>query len=226
MFNDYEKVQDLLMYLGKEWKVTFNVLLGSKDRMGNRKFFYSEYQYQSRYIDVSKVVSVKRNFKTFMTIEQINNYQNSIMITRADMPILRNVVTEATSWLTNSNIFGLDKDGKATILTDVSSQCNIGSNSAVKFEPMLLLDQYNVLQPGIRMYINDERNYINVESRDFYSFYELLRTIDFYTAGCAVIAGLPITHEDAAINRSDLEIEAEHQFDLNKNTKKPGFFDK
>ena len=161
-----------------------------------------------------------------MTIEQINNYQNSVMITRADMPVLRNVVTEATSWLTNSNIFGLDKDGKATILTDVSSQCNIGSNSAVKFEPMLLLDQYNVLQPGIRMYINDERNYINIESRDFYSFYELLRTIDFYTAGCAVIAGLPITHEDAAINRSDLEIEAEHQFDLNKNTKKPGFFDK
>ena len=227
MFNDYERVQDILMFLNKEWKICFNVSLSNKDKNGDRKFFYSEYQYQSKYVNQGKVISVKRNFKTYITIEQIGNFQNSIIINRSDMPILRNVVTEAVSWLTNTKVFGLDKEKKIQILSEVSSQCNIGSNHAVKFEPVLLPDAYNVLQPAVRMYVNDERNYIDIEAKDFYSFYELLRTFDFYNSGCAVIASLPMTQDDTAINRSDIEQEFTRQAeDRHTFEKKKGFFDK
>ena len=224
MLNDYEKVQDTLMYLSKEWKVCFNVVLASKDKKGNRKFFYSEYQYQSKYIDSGKVVSVKRNFRASISIEQIGNFKNSVLINRGDMPILRNVVTQAVSWLADSNVFGV-KEKQLRILQEVHSQCNIGQNSAVRFEPLLMVDEFNQLQPAIRMYINDERNYLDIEAKDFYSFYELLRTFDFYGSACAVIAGLPINHEDAAVNRMDVEFDVETAV-KERWTKKKGFFDK
>lgn len=225
MLNDYEKVQDILMYFGKDWKICFNVSLATKDKLGNRRFFYKEYQYQSKYLDTAKVVSVKRYFNSYITIEQISNKDNSILISRGDMPILRNVVTEATSWLSSNDVFGTDKDNKLKILISANTQCNIGSNAAIRLEPVIYYNEYNITSsPGIRMSINDERNYIDIEAKDFYSFYELLRTFDFYGSACAVIAGLPITHDDASINRSDIEAEIDSRF--NNYQKKPGFFDK
>ena len=74
------------------------------------------------------------------------------------------------------------------------------------------------------MYINDMKNYVDMDLRNFMGFYELIRSIDMYTAACAVIASLPMTHDDASVNRADFENEAEQQ--RAGREKKPGFFDK
>ena len=71
MFNEYEKVQDTLLFLGSSFVLKFNVVLASKDKFGNRKFFYHEYKYSSKYNDTGNVISVKRNMRYYLTIEEM-----------------------------------------------------------------------------------------------------------------------------------------------------------
>lgn len=223
-FNDYEKVQDTVMFLGSSFVLKFNIILANKDKYGNRKFFYKEYKYSSRYSDFGDVLSVKRTMKYFITIEEMNNYANSILITQGDMPMLRGAVTEAAKWLQTEEVFGINKGNQLTILQDVSCQIMVGNNAALRFEPVIYPYQDGTLSRGIRMYINDMKNYVDMDLRNFMGFYELIRSIDMYTAACAVIASLPMTHDDASVNRADFENEAEQQ--RAGREKKPGFFDK
>lgn len=224
-FNDYERVQDTLMYLGSSFVLKFNVALANKDRFGNRKFFYKEYNYSSKYSDYGNIVSVKRNIRYFLSIEEVNNFDNGIIIAQSDMPMLRGAVTESARWLQTEDVFGMNKGNQLTILQDVSCQIMVGNNSALRFEPVVLPMQDGTSQRGIRMYINDMKNYVDMELRNFMGFYELIRSIDMYTAACAVIASLPMTHDDASVNRVDFESEAKEQRDW-KSNRKPGFFDK
>ena len=223
-YNDYEKVQDTLLFLGSTFVLKFNVSLATKDRHGNRKFYYSEYKYQSRYSDYGNVVSVKRQIKYYITIEEMANFQNNVMITTGDMPMLKNILTIAAKWLNDNSIFDLNPDKKLMIKQDVSTQMNLGQNSALMFEPVIIPMMDGTSAKGIRMYINDTKNFVDIEARNFMAFYEIIRTIDMYSAACAVLASLPMTHDDAEVNRADFESSAAEQ--RQDYQKKPGFFDK
>lgn len=222
-FNDYEKVQDTLMFLGSKFVLKFNVSLASKDKYGNRKFYYSEYQFESKYLNYGNIVSIKRNFKFYITIEEIMNYQNNVFITIGDMPMLRANLTTAAKWLQDQSIFGLNPNGQLSILQDVSTQMNLGQNSALLFEPVVIPMPDGTSGKGIRMSINDPKNYADMEARNFMGFYELIRNIDMYNAACSIISSLPMTHEDTAINRSDIDMQTT---EYKQNISKKGFFDK
>ena len=224
-FNDYEKIQDTIMYLGTSFALKFNVILASKDKYGNRKFYYSEYQYQSRYPDYGNVVSIKRQFKFFMTIEEVMNYQNSVFITVGDMPMMRANLTTAAKWLQDSSVFGLTPDGQLKILKDARTQMNLGQNSGLLFEPVIMPMQDGTYAKGIRMSINDEKNYVDMEARNFMGFYEIIRSIDMYSTACSIIASLPMIHEDTAVNRSDVEAQTQ-EYKQNISKKGTSFFDK
>ena len=226
MFNEYEKIQDVLCYLGSSFVLKFNVVLASKDKYGNRKFFYKEYEYFSKYIDTKSVVSVKRNFRFFISIEEINNYQNSLIIGLADMPLLRGALTEGAKWLESDDVFGINKGKQLYIKQDVFRLIKLVSNSdlGLRFEPLIYVDQFGAEQRGIRMYINDIKNYTDLTRRDFLQFYELISRMNMYETACAVLASLPMTHDDASVNRSDFEDEASEQR-TNRNNGKKGFFD-
>ena len=224
-FNDYEKIQDTLLYLGNTFALKFNVSLASKDKYGNRKFYYSEYQYQSRYPNYSNVVSIKRQFKFYMTIEEVMNYQNSILITVGDMPMLRANLTTAAKWLQDISIFGLNPDGQLRILEDVKTIMNLGQNSCLLFEPIVIPMPDGTSAKGIRMNINDEKNYVDMEAQNFMAFYEIIRSIDMYNAACSIISSLPMTHNDVAINRSDIDAQVQ-EYRQNISKRGTGFFDK
>lgn len=224
MYQEYDKVSDTLMYLGSRFSVKFNVQLSTKDKYGNRKFFYSEYKYQSKYTDYGNVVSVKRNIKCFLSIEEVGNFQNNVLILRGDMPLLRANVTTAAKWLQDKAIFDINKGGQLAIMKDVSCRMQVGENAALMFEPVIIPLANGTSQQGIRVYISDIKNFVDVDARNFMEFYELIHNLDMYTAACAVISALPMTHEDAEVNRSDFESSAAEQ--RANYHKKPGFFDK
>ena len=224
-FNDYEKIQDTLLYLGTSFVLKFNVSLASKDRYGNRKFYYSEYQYQSKYSNYGNVVSIKRQFRFYMTIEEISNFQNNVLITVGDMPMLRGVLTTAARWIQGDAIFGLNPDGQLRILEDVRTMMNLGQNSGLLFEPVIIPMPDGTSAKGIRMSINDEKNYVDMEARNFMAFYEIIRSIDMYNAACSIVSSLPMTHDDASVNRSDIDAQTqEYKRDISK--RGTSFFDK
>ena len=45
----YERISDTVMWFSMDWCLKFNVSLAKKDSKGHRKFFYKEWQYDSKY---------------------------------------------------------------------------------------------------------------------------------------------------------------------------------
>ena len=207
----YERISDTVMWFSADWCLKFNVSLAKKDSKGRRNFFYKEWKYDSKYADTGDVISVKRDFRCFLTIDNIRerNNRNSIMIERGDLPMLRSKVNEAASWLTSESnkVFKYvgDRDNKKLqIMSDVSCDMNVGDRSAIRFEPVVLTFENSAQEPGIRMSIGDTRNYFDIRLTVWMEFYEFLRTFDMYTAGCAVIASMPMSREAAEALRGNV----------------------
>ena len=64
--NQYDKIQDIILFFSKDITLRFNVSLSYKDRNGNKRFFYNEYQYDSRYLNISSVIGIKRNIRAYL----------------------------------------------------------------------------------------------------------------------------------------------------------------
>lgn len=205
----YERISDTVMWFSNDVCLKFNVSLAKKDAKGRRRFFYKEWVYDSKYSDTGDVISIKREIRCYLSIDNIrqNNGQGNVMIERGDLPMLRSKVTEAASWVGNPDVFkvvGNDDNKKLQIMSDASCVMNLGNRSALMFEPVILTYENSDLAPGIRMSIGDTRNFIDIPINTFMEFYEFLRTFDMYTAACAVIASIPMSKEDAEMLRGKL----------------------
>ena len=231
-FAKYERITDTLMWFNSDVVLRFNVSLAKKDAKGQRKFFWKEWSYDSKYADTGDVVSIKREIRCYLTIDNIrqNNGQGGIMIERGDLPMLRSKVSEAASWITNPEVFGYvgnKENQKLQVISDVACAMNVGDRSALQFEPVVLTFMDSAQEPGIRMSIGDTRNYIDIRSTVFMEFYEILRTLDMYTAACAVIASIPMTHEDAQALRGIVgNVGGERNNGATSQFRAPTFFDK
>ena len=144
--------------------------------------------------------------------------------------MLRAKVGEAASWITGPAIFknvGKDDNTRLQIMTDVHCDMNIGDRSALRFEPVVLTYESSAQEPGIRMSMGDTQNFVDIKPTTFMEFYEILRTIDMYTAACAVIASIPMDKEDADSLRGSIgNIGGERKFGATSHTKESSFFDK
>lgn len=206
-YNNYEKISDTILFLNNDWRVTFNVKLAYKDKRGERQFYYQEYGYkQTKYNGINNVISIKRNFESYIIIENMADKNNNILIRKPDMVGLKNCLKICLKWLTdtNSNIFAINNDKNMYVANATSCMCQIGENGALRFEP-LVIPGNDKDEAGIRLYINDERNYTEITTKGFFDFYESLINFNFHIAACAMIASIPFVPDDVAVNRKDME---------------------
>ena len=92
---DYDKITDDMMYLGNNINLRFNVLLSKKNSSidNSRRFFHSEYRYESKYDDTQVAVTIKRCFSYYMSIDVGgDNWDRSVMIRIQDIIILYAVI--------------------------------------------------------------------------------------------------------------------------------------
>lgn len=227
-FMKYERISDTLLWFNSDVCLKFNVSLAKKDKKGSRKFFYKEWIYDSKYADTGDVISIKREIRCYLTIDNIRQNSNGIMIERGDLPMLRTRVSEAAGWLTSQDVFKyVGKENKLQIMSDIACGMNLGDRSALRFEPVVLTFMDSAQEPGIRMSIGDTQNFIDVKTTTWMEFYELLRTLDMYTAACAVIASIPMSREDAQALRGSIgNIGGERSTGAATQGRSQSFFDK
>lgn len=229
--NQYDKIQDIILFFSKDITLRFNVSLSYKDRNGNKRFFYNEYQYDSRYLNISSVIGIKRNIRAYLTIEDRRylNHQNDVYIERGDIPILRKRLETVSNWiLGKEETFKLNKRKKLQIMKAYKCQVNIGNGNGLLFTP-IIISYDNMQEPGIRMYIGNLDSYIDLSIKTFMDFYECINHMDIYTAACSVIASIPMSKEDAKNNRTLMtNINTSNIDSLNTNNINSikGYFDK
>lgn len=191
-----DKVQDVLMYLG-DYVVKFVVPLSyAAGQNKERRYFYSQYEYPSKYNDYGNVYTIRRNVMySYLAIEDKEVFENSMTIYRHDMYSVRRITLDVVDWMHDNEqlnmLYGI-KNGQLYLKEDRQVHCTLSTGRVLTYRPTIVDDPVDRYAPGIRILIDDSRGLgTSVNIFDFMNWYELLRTIDFYGAANGILNSLP-----------------------------------
>ena len=188
VFRDFDRIVDDLMYFGSGVQLKFNLSFARKGSDGRRHHFLNVYKYESKYDDYGKVLTVRRHFDYYLSIDVKDNFGASIMITNKDILNVRMRLNQVYKWFTDQT-FRIDKKKKLHVVGApgvVKIRCT--GDKYIIFEPTVITYDNNQQREGVRMYINSQSLYVDYNVDTFMEFMYLIGSINMYE--CAnIMAG-------------------------------------
>lgn len=194
IFEDYDRIADLVMYFDNNVVLEFIVSLSSKDKYGNRIFFHSEFDYNSdKFSGVDKGHSIKRRMSFYYAINDKRAFNRSITLRPEDVIML--------SMIIKNNIFPwyFGSNNKRNIYSIIENKlCITGKYTEViyskseyaylKFIPIVYTFNDGTYKEGIRMYVSCSEEFVDMEIDKFMGFYYYLSRVDMYSAAASLAA--------------------------------------
>ena len=178
---DYDKISDDLCWLGNKCIVRMVVKLSNKNKEGNRSHFHREFKYQSNYNDRKEVITIRRSFDYYISIDNLET-KDTILITIRDILLLRMQISEAFKWfydktfaMKNNKMIILEK--KQPIMVD-----GLVGGKYLMFEPIVYIDWEDKQSKGIRITLGNPDVFTDVPVNVFAGFMYLINSIDMFTA--------------------------------------------
>lgn len=178
---DYDKISDDLCWLGNRCVVRMVVKLANKAKDGTRYHFHKEFKYQSSYINNPELITIRRSFDYYISIDHLESTDGGVMITIRDILLLRMKVSEVFNWFYD-NTFAIKK-GKMIILEKKQPVFidNLVGNKSIIFEPIIYTDFEDKQSKGVRVTLNNS-NFTDVPANAFAGFVYIINSIDMFTA--------------------------------------------
>lgn len=192
---DYEKISDDLYYLGGDSRLILrmNVSLGkqSKDKT-TRHHFYNEYEYDSKYNDVGRLVSIRRSYDYYMTLESLEERMSGIMIRPQDMILLRSRLAEVVQWFSSDvfimrkNMLMVNKRPK-TVRID-----GFPEGKSISFDPVVITWEDNSQSMGVRITLSDNI-FSDIVVDKIFAFVYIINSINLVQSAQMMLAflGMP-----------------------------------
>lgn len=189
-FFDYDRISDILLFLSPNITLNFNVVLASKDRNGGRRFFQYETEYQSRYIGTDIARSIKRNMRFYFTLDNKTSFGDGFVIKPQDVFLLTKIIEEQIfPWFFDpkKRIFGIVEN--TLVIKGKYSPILYAQNDQryLRFTPVVYSFEEGTFKEGIRMEVNHQSEYVDMEIDNFLGFYYILKRTDMYSAACALV---------------------------------------
>lgn len=234
---DYERISDDIYFLGGSGRfiLRMNVSLARrKDKTNDeRRYFYNEYSYDSKYSDKGQVVSIRRSYDYYMTLESLEDRLNGIMIRPQDMILLKSRLSEVMYWF-STDVFVVRK-GKLMINIRPSPIVIEGfaDNRSIKFEPVVIDWEDGNQSRGVRISLSDT-TFSDITIDRMYGLVYIINSINMVQSAQAMLAfmGMPEygtnRHEiDVGYSRDDSETVAPQNTVKNREFKPKGksYFD-
>lgn len=190
-FVDYDKITDTLLYLSQNITMSFHVVLSRKDKQGKRVFFHYETAYNSKFIGSDTGHSIKRNMNFYFTIDNKNDFANGFILRQQDVMLLVMAIEKMVlPWF-----FG---NGKERIFSIVDNKLVITGNFTpltytqseikfLRFTPFVLSYPDGTYKEGIRITLNYDSEYADMDIDKFMGFYGLLKNTDMYGVACSMV---------------------------------------
>lgn len=179
---DYDKISDDLCWLGNKCIVRMVVKLANKNKEGNRNHFHKEFRYPAHYNDKKEVITLRRSFDYYISIDTLDGTKDSIMITVRDILLLRMQMSEAFKWfydktfaMKNKKMIILEK--KPPLIVD-----GLANGKYISFEPIVYIDWEDKQSKGIRITLGSPDVYTDIPVNVFAGFMYLMNSIDMYMA--------------------------------------------
>lgn len=199
---DYDKISDDLCWLGNKCIVRMVVKLASKGKDGTRYHFHKEFKYQSSYINKPELITIRRSFEYYISIDHLESKEN-IIITIRDILLLRMKISEVFNWFFDKT-FAM-KNGKMIILEKKKPVFVDGllGGKFLSFEPIVYIDFEDKQSKGVRITLNNPDSYVDVPVNIFSGFVYSINSVDMFTAAQNLINY--IGHPDFGTNLLEFE---------------------
>ena len=176
---DYDKISDDLCWLGNKCIVRMVVKLANKNKDGDRNHFHREYKYPSTYNNKREVLTIRRSFDYYISIDNLDS-KDSILITIRDILLLRAQINEVYKWFYDRT-FAL-KNNKMIILEKKKPLVVEGliGGKYLMFEPIIHTDWEEKQSKGVRITLGNPEVFTDVPVNVFVGFMYLINSIDMY----------------------------------------------
>ena len=178
---NYEKISDQMMFLGNNVNLKFNIKLAKKGTDNRRYHFHKEYAYSSNYINADSVITIKRDFEYFLSIESLKDKEFFCMITVNDILLLRSILRNVSHWLDGTIKTFAIKNNKLIVLGKHEPiTMPLCTGKTLSFEPTVIVNINDVQSQGIKMGIDNI--YTNIAANTFMGFIYLINSINMFEA--------------------------------------------
>lgn len=240
--NQYDKLVDDILIFANNAVLRMNVILSNKGDDKTRYHYHSEFMYDSnKYIDTDKLITLRRSMKYYLSIENLKAPMGSekefIMIGVKDIINVRFKLDQVSKWFTSSEFSGLYaySDSKLVLLGRVEPIVISGlpMNKKIVLEPTVLVYD-NASYEGVRMYLNNQNNYIDIHVDSFMGLLYIINSINMYESAQLLLnyLGRPELGTNlVTFNDNNNYIEQNEKVEVKQNRKIPGsrkksYFDK
>lgn len=238
---DYDRLSDDLMFIGNSTVLRLNVSLAKPDtKDSTRRHFHKEYAYSTnKYSDKDTVVTMRRSFDYYLSIDKLDAREYSTMIRIQDIMLLRMKIHEALNWF-NNGIFGT-KNSQLYIFKhpEPAIVSGLAENKLIIFEPIVISWEDNSQEQGIRMTLTDSNVYIDIPISKFYGLAYIIDNINMFESAQLLVnyLGRPdfgtnmcefeqnAYLNDAKLPQEEIDIIAKNR-QIQSKEKKKSFFDK
>ena len=188
-YTDYDRITDTLMFFNQYIKLSFTVALSKKDKMGNRAHIHTDMEYPSKFHDQNVARSIKRDLNYYFTIDNTNDFGNGLVLRPQDVEILKMLLNQQIlPWFFGVNrVFGIKED-KLYIKEYSGSVVYAQSDyKFISFDPIVFTYEDGKYKEGIRIYLNNQDAFADLDIDRFMQFVNIIKCTDMYNAALTMI---------------------------------------
>lgn len=189
-----EKISNIIYRPCNNLSLKHNVKLAYKDREGKRNLYYNEYEYSSStYIDTNKLISIKLNYSSYLTLEEEGkdwNEKEGVMIGYNDLYYIKKNFRKVASWFDIDDLYL--QDGDRLIMNSKYKNLkvnitNLPGNKLMTIIPGVMLLDGEEEYECTSLFINDKEKRFDIMMDRFLALTDILTGFDLYLAGQAVV---------------------------------------
>lgn len=191
--NEYNKITDLVMYVGQNCILKFNVILNYEGKDGSSiENFHKEFQYYSKKYSANQY-TISRKFEYYLSLENAFTndigFKEIIYIGVCEIIMFKMLLKSAMDWFFDSQYSDMyaNKDGRLVLMKSMPPKRVVLRSKYIEIEPMVYIDQLDNSDFGVRIYLNSETNYTEIPFNRLCGLYYIIDSFDLYQSAITLI---------------------------------------
>lgn len=194
--NNYHRITDTIIRFSKSCALKFIVNLGYNLDNNMRQPFHKEFEMYDKN-HYNRKYTITRNFDYYFSLEcgakVINDIDDPSLqyfkIAMNNIIPIRLLLKRVYNWFNNLDKIYLMKNGKIVLSAEAHSMIEafvMSQKSFIKFEPAINVND-DLYEPAVRMYVNTDIHYIELNFEAFNILYYALTEIEMYSAASNMV---------------------------------------
>ena len=189
-FTDYDKITDTLMYLDRRYQLNIVVHLTTHNTKSNKiNPFHTEYTYNNNSKDKT-CYSIRRDINVAFEIKDRDDYEGSVYIRPCDIIFFTMMVQEQIIpwYIGKHRIYSFDNNNQLLIKGKFKpAEFPLSEYKFLRFTPIVLSFADDTYKEGVRITINKNENYVDLDIGKLMEFIYYINNTDLHNAASSML---------------------------------------